>query len=414
VSHASHSALSVSLSVALALSLALALGLGGASAQASTSDAGSDAGPPTPGRKAAASRRPPLVSPEIAPDLRVTFRLRAPEATSVEVDCACALARGKGAGGSRVPLRRDAEGLWSVTIGPVDPGLYEYSFRVQGLRVIDPANPLVKPQRWPAVSILEVPGLPALPTELGAVPHGTLHVHVYHSATAGRARRLHVFTPPGYESGRGPRLPVLYLLHGYSDNDGAWSVHGRAHVMLENLLAAGQARPMIIVMPDGHPVPPERQSGAVLEDIPENSEVFVRELALEIVPFVDKLYRTRPEAGSRAVVGLSMGGHQALRAGLDHPDRFAWIGAFSAAAPAPGVFDSKRLNARLRWLWIACGKDDFLLEKNEAFVAALRAQGVKHEWRITEGDHSWPVWRRYLLEILPRLWKPDAPARSLR
>lgn len=349
----------------------------------------------------APSRQAPVVSPEIAADGRVTFRLRAPGAREVKV------------GGQwtkeKPAMAKDADGLWSVTVGPVPPGVYEYNFSVDGLSVVDPANPQIKPQRAPTVSILDVPAQPPLVFQMRDVPHGTVHVHHYRSRVTGGPRRLHVYTPPGYERAGGTRYPTLYLLHGRGDNDGAWSVHGRANFVLDNLIAEKKARPMLIVMTDGHVAPEVRGARDLVASFADNTAAFQRDLLEEVMPLVESSYRVRKEAASRAIVGLSMGGGQALTVGLGHPDRFGYVGSFSGAAPPPEALNAllaepAGLNRKLRWLWIGCGKDDFLLARNEALIATLKEKGVKHVWRLTEGGHSWPVWRDYLAEIAPALF----------
>jgi enterochelin esterase family protein len=350
------------------------------------------------------SPRPParIVSPEVAPDRRVTFRLRAPRATEVQV-------RGLFFR-DRVPLTRDAQGVWTATVDPVEPGIYEYNFWVDGLALVDPANPAIQPAREPEVSILEVPGSPALLTEAQDVPHGTVHAHHYRArALEGRPRRLQVYTPPGYETGRGGRLPVLYLLHGSGDNDATWSVYGRAGFILDNLLASRKVAPMVVVMPDGHPVPRGQTGGR------DNTAAFIDELLTDILPLVERTYRVRTDPAGRAIAGLSMGGRQALTVGLNHPDRFAWVGAMSAAIPpeeaiAPALAGGAAVSRKLRWLWIACGREDGLFPRNEAFVALLAQKGIAPKWHPTDGGHRWPVWRGYLAEIAPQLFRAAASA----
>jgi enterochelin esterase-like enzyme len=351
------------------------------------------------------SPRPParIVSPEVAADRRVTFRLRAPRATEVQV-------RGLFFQ-DRVPLAKDAQGVWTATVGPVDPGLYEYNFSVDGRSMVDPGNPAIQPAIEPEVSILEVPGSPPLVTEAQDVPHGTVHLHHYRARSLeGRDRRVHVYTPPGYEAGRGGRLPVLYLLHGSGDNDATWSVYGRANFIFDNLLAQKKLKPMVVVMPDGHPLPrgvPTPPGGR------DNTTAFMQELLTDVLPLVEGAYRVRTDAAGRAIAGLSMGGRQALTVGLNHPDRFAWVGAMSSSIPpeetlTPALAGAAAINKKLRWLWIACGKEDGLFKRNETFVALLAEKGIKHHWQATEGAHRWPVWRGYLAEIAPQLFKTGA------
>jgi enterochelin esterase-like enzyme len=361
---------------------------------------GSPSAPAAPPGAPPAPRPRRIVSPELGPDGRVTFRLRAPRASEV-------LVRGLFFQ-DRLPLTRDASGDWSGTVGPVEPGLYEYSFSVDGLSIVDPANPHIQPARAPEVSILEVPATPPLVTAFQDVPHGTVHVHHYRaSALEGRPRRIHVYTPPGYERAGGGRLPALYLLHGSGDNDATWSVYGRAPFILDNLLAQRKARPMVIVMTDGHPPrPPEPPAG---DPRPDDTQRFLQELLADVVPLVERSYRVRTDAGGRAIAGLSMGGRQALAAGLNHPDRFAWVAAMSSSIPpadtiAGALADPAAINKKLRWLWIACGEADGGFQRNQAFATQLQEKGIHHVWRPSPGAHQWPVWRAYLAEIAPLLF----------
>jgi enterochelin esterase family protein len=348
---------------------------------------------------APAANRRPVVSPEVAADRRVTFRLRARDARQVTVSGQFA--------SDRVPLVKDADGIWAATVGPVEPGLYEYSFSVDGFRTIDPANAQIKPQRMPGSSILEVPGHPPLVTEIQDVPHGAIHVHQYFSRPLeGRLRRVHVYTPPDYERRPGVRYPVLYLLHGSGDNDACWTAHGRAHAIADNLIAQGKVVPMIVVMPDGHAFPPETGPGRPQE----NTQAFERDLLGEVVPLVEARYRVRTDPRSRAIAGLSMGGNQALTVGLGHADRFAWVAGFSSSVPPREVLegplgDPKALGKKLRWLWLGVGKDDGLRARNEELESWLKEKAIPHTWRLTDGGHAWPVWRGYLAEILPQLFR---------
>lgn len=361
--------------------------------------------PQEPAEKKAASERPrpspPPISPEIEPDRRVTFRLRAPNAKEVTL-------LGEWSGGPR-PLTRDEQGTWSITVGPLDPELYGYSFAVDGLVTLDPGNSAVKPSRSPRTSILEIPGDPPLVHEFQDVPHGTLRIHEYRSRSLGRRRGLHVYTPPRYDKDPPARYPVLYLLHGAGDNDGTWTALGRAHLIADNLLAKGQAQPLIIVMPDGHAAP-ARVPGSPPEGRSRNLQAFERDLLEDVIPFVEASYRVRPDPASHAIAGLSMGGGQSLVIGLNHTDRFSWVGGFSAAVFEPktaltaALANPKATDSALRLTWVACGKDDRLAENARQFSTLLKENGIHHEFQISEGNHSWPVWRRYLAEFLPLLF----------
>lgn len=343
-----------------------------------------------------AQRAAPLVSPELQPDGGVVFRMKAPAAKSVRV---------AGQFGPAVALTKDGGGVWSVTVPKVPAGVHEYHFSVDGLDVIDPQNPQIKPQRWPGSSILHVPSSPPAPWDWRDVPHGTVHEHFYQSKALGKVRRIFVYTPPG--SGADP-LPVLYLSHGYSDNEATWTTHGKAHWILDALIGEKKAVPMILVMPDAHAIPPGE--GGFEKYGPANSAALCRELKEDIMPLVERTYPVKAGREHRAFAGLSMGGHHALTVALNHHADFGWIGAFSSAPPpndsiASGLDDAKAVNGDLKLLWIACGKDDFLAANNREFDALLGQRGVRHEMVWTDGDHSWPVWRRYLAEFAPRLFR---------
>jgi enterochelin esterase family protein len=347
---------------------------------------------------AAAQPAPPLVSPQVGDDRRVTFRLRAPNATAVSVS-------GDWPGGPQ-PLAKDEQGIWTATVGPLEPDLYGYSLLVDGFRTLDPANAWVKPMRSPTTSVVEVPGSPPRLSEWQDVPHGTVRLHEYRSRVLDRRRGLFVYTPPAYDRDPDARYPVLYLFHGSGDNEATWTVLGRAHLILDNLIAQGKAQPMLIVMPDGHAVPPGGAEGRM-----RNIEAFARDLLEEVLPFVETNYGTRPGPENRAIVGLSMGGGQSLTIGLNHPELFAWVGGFSASIGNPettvaaALADPAATNSRLRLLWIACGKDDRLVENARDLDGRLTEKGIRHEFQVTEGNHSWPVWRRYLPQFAERLFR---------
>ena len=340
-----------------------------------------------------------LRSPEILSDGRVTFRLRTTNATQVSV-------QGQWTG-EQLPMSQDTQGVWSVTAPKVEPGVWEYSFVMNGFQMIDPVNPVIKPMREPRTSILHVAGKPPLIHDFQEVPHGIVHQHTYFSKVLGRQREFAVYTPPGYDASRSARFPTLYLQHGFGDNQATWTAHGKAHWILDNLIAQRKARPMVIVMMDGHAIPPT--------DTPPmsstNSIGFERDLLEEVLPRSEAMYRLKASPAHRALVGLSMGGEQSLRIGLNHTEQFSWVGGFSAATPskesiAKVLENASAVNQKLKLLWIACGKDDFLLQRNEEFIALLKANTIRHEWRLTEGNHSWPVWRVYLAELAPKLFQP--------
>jgi len=353
---------------------------------------------PSPNPANPTRQQGPILSPEITDDYRVTFRLHAPMADSVIV-------AGQWPNG-RASMAKDSAGLWSVTVGPVDPGVWEYSFVVDGLQMIDPGNSAIKPMRQPRTSILHLPGKPPLLHDFQDVPHGVVRQHAYFSKSLGRMRELAVYTPPGYDRNTKEKYPTLYLQHGMGDNQATWTVHGKAHWILDNLIARGLAKPMVVVMADGHADVRDQGFAGFLD----NTVLFERDLLLDVVPFIEANYRVKAEAASRAICGLSMGGLQSLTIGLRHPDVFAWVGGFSASPPPPNAIagalaDREAVNAKLKLLWIASGRDDFLLERNKEFTALLEKRKIRHQWLLTEGNHSWPVWRNYLGEFAPVLFR---------
>jgi enterochelin esterase-like enzyme len=348
---------------------------------------------------------PPVRSPEVHPDRRVTFRLRGPDVREVKLNASWHQ-------GEKDLVRKD-DGIWSLTIGPLEPEIYNYTYSIDGVATIDPHNPAVKTGVRSASSVLEVPGDSAAFYDLRDVPHGAVHIHHYRSKATGTTRRLHVYTPPGY-TGAVRRHPVLYLLHGAGDDDRGWIDIGRANLIFDNLLAERKAAEALVVMPFGHILPLDDPR----TDREQQNRLFEKDLLEDVIPFIESTYRVRRDAASRAIAGLSMGGGQSARIGLGNTDRFHWVGMFSAAVRQPTsneaiqrfLANPERSNAALRLLWIGCGKDDFLVQANEEFVALLEAKGIRHTWRLTEGDHSWPVWRRYLRELLPLLFAPSATA----
>jgi enterochelin esterase-like enzyme len=354
--------------------------------------------------------QPAYRSPEVRPDGGVTFRLLAPKAQAVAVKGLRHL--------PPQPMTKDADGVWSVTVGPFTPDLYSYTFDVDGATFTDPINRRVK--EWLAEeSMFEVPGSPPLPLALQAIPHGVVHRHVFTSKTRGAEMAVQVYTPPGFDAKARQSYPVLFLLHGFGDEENAWATVGRANFIADSLIAQGKIKPLIIVMTNGHPVP--IPLGRSDDYGPRNGAAMERELLTEMIPFIEANYPARREPASRAIVGLSMGGGQSLDIGLGHPDIFAWVGGFSSGAPngdldkrfaallaaeasALGAAEAKKSGAP-RLIWIGVGQDDFLLKQNQEFHAWLEGKQVPHEWHVTDGAHEWPVWRSYLEEFLQKIFR---------
>ena len=352
----------------------------------------------------------PVVSPEVLADHRVTFRLRAPNAKEVTVEI--------DGGGKALAMQKDGEGIWSATSEPLAPDYYGYSFAVDGVTMFDPSNSAAIPNFLYRASELHV--APAsgnaaalLPWEMADVPHGEIHHQFYRSKVVGDDRGYFVYTPPGYDPRGKQTYPVLYLLHGYSDDADAWTAVGRANVILDNLIARGKARPMLIVMPLGYGAPEillPSSGGLHAPGIRQlNYDRFRETLLTEVVPRVEAEYLVTKNRESRAIAGLSMGGTESLLTGLNTLDKFAWIGAFSSGGLTP-EFEKEfpgltaRANAQLRLLWIACGTDDDLIGINRNLRAWLASKDIHHADIETPGAHTWLVWRRNLAEFASLLF----------
>lgn len=356
-----------------------------------------------------------VVSPMVT-DGRVTFRLRAAEAKAVTVS---------GDFGPEAALSRDAEGVWSATVGPLKPDVYFYYFMVDGVRLPDPANPQVKIGYVPSTttSIVNVPGDGPAFYDVQDVPHGEIRTLLYKSRSNKVVRELNVYLPPGYDSTPRQRYPVLYLLHGFANDHHSWHRYGRANDILDNLLATKAIRPFIVVMPlgyggasvngDGTGIPPA-DAGAFGGDF----ALFERDILEDVIPMIDGRYRTLANRENRAIIGFSMGGMQAGRFGLGHLDTFSYVGIMSAglignplsaaAGPdpiAPLAADHAAANKQLRLLWIACGVDDTALAGARRTHEALQNAGIQHVFLETEGAHHWRVWRRYLRDVAPLLFR---------
>lgn len=350
-------------------------------------------------------------SVEVGADGRVTFRLCAPDATDVRVtsaDMPDVIRFGQG-GPQALRMTKDATGLWSVTTDvPVAPDNYRYSFQVNGATVPDPQAVTFSRERTGTQSTLEVPGA-AFQAFDPKIAHGVVSEIEYWSSALGVKRRAHVYTPPGYFKSSA-RYPVLYLVHGAGDSDDSWTSTGHAHYILDNLIAAGKAKPMIIVMPFGHT--PERAGAAPML---ANTD-FGNDLLQELVPRVDAMFRTQAAPRARAMAGLSMGGAHTLQFGLTRPDRFRYVGIFSMGLGVGGDQESvrryeeahaamlKRSAKEMQLVYYAMGKDDFLYGTVAPTRAMLDRQGIRHVYNETAGGHTWINWRRYLEDFLPRLF----------
>ena len=367
-------------------------------------------------------------SPEVSPDGKVTFRLRAPNAKEVFVTGI----------GQRLAMEKNEQGVWSATTEPLKPDIYSYSFSVDGSTFNDPGNAQFKTAYGSAgQSEVRVPGSGPVSWAPGKdVPRGAVTRHFYHSAVAGDDRDFWVYTPANYDPKRKEAYPTLYLLHGLGDDSNSWIESGAANVILDNLIAQGKAKPMVMVNPLGYGN--AGGPGTAMGDtmIPN----YARTVLEEVMPQVEKAYNVSKDRNERAIAGLSMGGAESTFVGLNHLDKFAWIGSFSGAyvmwprataagAPAAGGrggagggrggqtvdtatieknfpnLDAKA-NSQIRMLWIVCGADDGLLGVSRAFEEWLKSKNVKFTTLEVPGmAHVWPLWRQNLTDMAPMLFQ---------
>lgn len=344
----------------------------------------------------AAASRERLKSPEVLPDRRVVFRIDAPKAAGVFINGDW-VTHGRAANG---PLEKDKDGVWSITLGPLVPDIYSYSFQVDGVRTLDPLNASVKPGVVNLSNMLEVPGDGEEYESARPVPHGEVRIVWYLSSTLGSMRSMHIYTPPGYGKSTA-KYPVLYLLHGAGDDDSGWSTIGRAGFILDNLLAANKAKPMIVVMPNGS-MPPSDKGPAY------QTSRFAEELMENVMPYVEQNYAVTANRDNRAIAGLSMGGGQTLYVLPRNLDKFAYAGVWSMGIGRPAspnfeqdnaafLDNAERTNKELKLFWIAVGEKDALVgESAHNLDQLLTAKGIRHEFHVTEGGHTWINWRHYL------------------
>ncbi|MEO7274224.1 MAG: alpha/beta hydrolase-fold protein [Vicinamibacterales bacterium] len=399
------------------------------------------AAPAPPAGRGGGRGAPPIRSPEIAADGRVTFRLRAPNANEAVVVL----------GQTRLPMQKDAQGVWSATSDVLTPDYYGYAFAIDGTSVNDPANRQFQTGFGTAQSMFVMPGAqPWLPA--AGVPRGAITRHTFHSAVANDDRDFMVYTPPGYEAKRAKPYPVLYLLHGLGDDAERWMNGGGANVILDNLIAQRKAVPMVVVTTLGYGV----SNGPAGAMAPESITGYTKSLLTEVMPTVNTAYNVSRNREERAIAGLSMGGAETLYTALNHLDTFAWIGSFSgafvmwpgamapppaagaaamppatAAAPPtgaasgrgrgamatldPSVFDKNfptldaKANSQIKMLWITCGTADSLLGVNRQFKEWLKTKKVAFTEQEVEGvGHVWPLWRQNLAEFSQKLFQPTA------
>jgi enterochelin esterase family protein len=371
---------------------------------------------------------PVVISPEIVPNRAIILRYLAPDARQVTVSGEL--------DGKVHPMTKGADGVWSATIEPLPPDIYTYSFNVDGATALDPHNPNTKLGyvAFGAASVLEVPGEEPQFYDSRPVPHGEVRICPYESKSLGLSRTMWVYTPPGYELGKD--YPVLYLLHGAGDIESGWTLIGRANLILDNLIADGKARPMVVVMPLGHAIQsfwtgPSKTvpdpigkafAGGSLDEIltamfsgdgKGGLSPFGRDLIEDVMPLVEKTFKVSAKPDDRAIAGLSMGGGQAINLALNRPGLFRYLAVMSPAANGkidqvyPGFFnDPGTANKWFKLLWIGCGREDMLTGPGvRAFDEMLTKRRITHIFKLTEGRHEWTVWRHHLYEVAQLLFR---------
>ena len=348
------------------------------------------------------SAAPPF-SPEIHPDRKVTFRVKAPDANKVELNF----------GEWNVvpqPMIKDTGGVWSITIGPLEPNLYCYTFSIDGVPSLDMNNPQAKIGQSVYGSEIDIPGTPPRFDKLQNVPHGVIQIYQYNSTPLKKTKGLYVFLPPEYLTQPNRKFPVLYLRHGGGDDESNWSKSGRAGVILDNLIAEKKAVPMIVVMTNG--MTDNSWSGG---SSVEGMKLLEQELLKDVIPLIEKNLRVLKGRGNRAITGLSMGGGQALVMGLRNLDKFAYVGEFSSGLLSdkdfavdkylPGVTLDKSLNKKLKLFWLGCGDIDPRYNGHLALIDSFNKTGIKNEFHTSHGGHEWRVWREQLCGFYQRLFK---------
>lgn len=359
-------------------------------------------------------RGPMVVSPQVNADKSVTFRYLAPQAKVVELSAQFEKAP--------VAMTKDAQGIWSVTTGPVKPDIYPYNFRVDGVSVMDPANVAFFPNERFKASLVDVPGDTPLIHAMKDVPHGSVN-YEYYPSMEGTTGSLVVYTPPGYDQSPTKKYPVYYLISGTTDTEETFFKVGKTNLILDNLLAEGKVKPMIIVMPYGNiaarvaeqkggakPADPTVRDGA---DAVKRANDFTTDLVSNVIPYVEKNYRAIANRENRAIGGFSRGGGQTLRAAFSNMDKFAWVCAYSSYL-SPQEMDSNfsqivakpdQTNKQLKLLWISVGSDDFLYKGTVEFMNYLKAKKVNHESLITDGGHTWMNVKTYVAATTPLLFQ---------
>ena len=356
-----------------------------------------------------------LTSLIVHPDKKVTFKMYAPSATKVSIVFPVLTMFGM----TNYQMVKQENGVWEKTIGPLKPGAHRYNFNVDGISVVDPRCAEISESNTNVWSLFYVPGEDFMDIE--NVPHGAVSEVTYFSNSLNRFRRMHVYTPPGYEK-NSKSYPVFYLLHGAFDCDDSWSTVGRAGFIIDNLIAEGKAVPMVIIMPASHTGP--FRFGMPRDTTRPSVDEFVEDFTKDIKPYIEKHYRLLTDREDRAIAGLSMGGMQTLNIAIPNLDEYAYIGVFSSGifgiaggnsfgnndgqtweARNSKTLDNDEVKKGLKVVWFATGKEDFLLNTSIATVNVLKKHGFNVIFKESEGGHTWDNWREYLYEYAQLLFK---------
>ena len=329
-------------------------------------------------------------SPEFNPDSTITFRIWAPGATDVKLQCAALI------GDQSDIMERFNGEYWRITIKPVTSGIFYYQFMVDGVQVPDPLNALTKVNS----SIITVHGKETEMYRVRNIPHGIIHKHLYHNPAIEAVRSCQVYTPAEYENQPDGTYPVLFLLHGSGGTDESWFREGKANIILDNLIADHKARPMIVVTPYGHTVEPGTHGWPFVEEQGD----FTRDFTEVLIPFLKSKYRISDDPEDWALAGFSMGGYHTLKIGLNQLDQFGNLGPFSWGGNqeffkenAPHVLtDPEKVNEKLNTFFIACGEEDFLFRNVEKMDSLLTCSGIEHTFYATDGGHTMANWRKFM------------------
>jgi enterochelin esterase-like enzyme len=360
-------------------------------------------------------RGPFVVSPQILPDKKITFRYLAPAAKEVRLS-------GGQFGAANLPMIKDSIGIWSITVGPVRPDIYPYKFVVDGVGVMDPANKDYFPNERFKASLVDVPGFTPLIHAMRDVPHGSV-TYEYYPSSQSTTGSVVVYTPPGYDKNTTTKYPVFYLISGTTDMDETFFKAGRINLILDNLIAEGKARPMIVVMPYGNVAAriAEQKGGSKpadpmtreSPDAMKRMQDFSDDLTKNIIPYIDQSYRTMPTKENRAIGGFSRGGGQTLRTAFWNIGKFSWVCCYSAYLPPSEMENSyqaltanpEQFNNQLKMLWVSVGTEDFLYNDVAAFLNYLSGKKIRYKSLITGGGHTWMNVKHYFAESAQLLFK---------